>query len=743
MYESESNNSFSSANHIPNLWVYGQLSSSEDIDYFKFTVSLPGVITARVTPPVNNQTLTGYSYYIYDPNGLLLGSGQSTINWQGIDTAQAITTFPGDYYVKIIKNYSAPSGIYTLSVTIPAAVQADTTPPVVLTFSPLDEAIGVSVESNINIIFSEAVTKGAGVIVLKTTNGVTVATYDVASSSNLSISGSTLTINPTDNLVYNTGYRVEFAAGAIKDLAGNSYAGTTSYNFSTAPALNESEVQKLYIAYFNRPADPGGLAYWKGLLANDNSVTMLQNSFSSSAEYQAIYIGQQNTMLITKLYQNLFGRVVDVNDGGVQWWAGEMVAGRHTITTIAGALSSGTTPGSADNIAIINKIAAAAAFTNALDTAAETENYVGAAAFTIASNWLAPIRDANMLATALASRDATIVAATMDTTAPIVSSFSPADGATGVAVGSSIVLTFSEAVVKGTGNIEIRTGSASGNLVESFNAASSSRLTFSGTTLSIDPTNDFASNTNYFVTFAAGTVKDAAGNSYAGISTYDFRTVFGDPLTTSVNYYESRADGGYGWYAKYDLSFNGSEFIVTTRIDLTGDPAPSSYLYVWETGIETLWNSFYFTNQSEKKFPVVFDVQFVNNGSNEHYDVQVVATTGRGNMTTWYLYQDWGRSYDDEFAAHEYGHMIGMFDEYYGGATYGGLTKTGTLMSDLSRNLPVNYLSGVEYRAELLIGGELTTTKSPSMPDYFTYAADLQSEFSGVQLIGLDLNHQT
>ena len=625
----------------------------------------------------------------------------------------------------------------------------------------------------------------ASTLVNDTSKGV--ATYSLLAASASVNEGSTATFTlSTTNLAAGTEVVYTLSGVNASDITGGALSGTASVNLngtatisipitadlategaetltvtaqgkSASMTINDtskspivvatqrysSEVQKLYLAYFNRPADPGGMAYWKGLLANDVSMTLLQNSFSSSAEYQAIYIGQQNTVLITKLYQNLFGRVVDANDGGVQWWAGEMFAGRHTITTIAGALSSGTTPGSADNIAIINKIEAAAAFTNALDTAAETENYVGAAAFTIASNWLAPIRDANMLATALASRDATIAAATMDTTTPIVSSFSPADGATGVAVGSNIVLTFSEAVVKGTGNIEIRTGSASGNLVESFNAASSSRLTFSGSTLSIDPTNDFASNTNYFVTFAAGTVKDAAGNSYAGISTYDFRTVFGDPLTTSVNYYESRADGGYGWYAKYDLSFNGSEFIVTTRIDLTGDPTPSSYLYVWETGIETLWNSFYFTNQSEKKFPVVFDVQFVNNGSNEHYDVQVVATTGRGNMTTWYLYQDWGRSYDDEFAAHEYGHMIGMFDEYYGGATYAGFTKTGTLMSDLSRNLSVNYLSGVEYRAELLIGGELTTTKSPSMQDYFTYAADLQSEFGGVQLIGLDLNNQT
>ncbi len=60
-----------------------------------------------------------------------------------------------------------------------------------------------------------------------------------------------------------------------------------------------------------------------------------------------------------------------------------------------------------------------------------------------------------------------------DTTAPTVSTFSPTDGATGVAVGSNIVVTFSETIARGTGNIELRAGSALGTIVETFNAATS------------------------------------------------------------------------------------------------------------------------------------------------------------------------------------------------------------------------------------------------------------------------------
>jgi len=51
-------------------------------------------------------------------------------------------------------------------------------------------------------------------------------------SSNLSISGNMLTINPSTDLAYNTGYSVEFGYGTIKDLAGNNFAATNSYNFA-------------------------------------------------------------------------------------------------------------------------------------------------------------------------------------------------------------------------------------------------------------------------------------------------------------------------------------------------------------------------------------------------------------------------------------------------------------------------------------------------------------------------------
>ena len=38
-------------------------------------------------------------------------------------------------------------------------------------------------------------------------------------------------------------------------------------------------------------------------------------------------------------------------------------------------------------------------------------------------------------------------------------------------------------------------------------------------------TSNLSANTQYFVVFTSGNIKDTAGNAYAGISTYDFKTV--------------------------------------------------------------------------------------------------------------------------------------------------------------------------------------------------------------------------
>jgi VCBS repeat-containing protein len=114
---------------------------------------------------------------------------------------------------------------------------------------------------------------------------------------------------------------------------------------------------------------------------------------------------------------------------------------------------------------------------------------------------------------------------TVDHTAPTILTHTPVDGATGVALSDNIVIRFSEAVQRGTGLIEIHSGSATGTVVESFEASSNSHLSITGDTLTIDPSANLSNGTEYYVTFADGSVHDFAGNHYAGSTDYNFSTV--------------------------------------------------------------------------------------------------------------------------------------------------------------------------------------------------------------------------
>jgi methionine-rich copper-binding protein CopC len=102
-----------------------------------------------------------------------------------------------------------------------------------------------------------------------------------------------------------------------------------------------------------------------------------------------------------------------------------------------------------------------------------------------------------------------------DTTAPKLVGSTPADNATKVATDANIVLRFSESVTDGSGSIEIYT--KSGKLFEKIDV-DSSRVTFSGSTVTVDPKGKLATGTEYYVKIAKGVIEDDAGNDYAGIT---------------------------------------------------------------------------------------------------------------------------------------------------------------------------------------------------------------------------------
>jgi len=113
------------------------------------------------------------------------------------------------------------------------------------------------------------------------------------------------------------------------------------------------------------------------------------------------------------------------------------------------------------------------------------------------------------------------------TTGPITtSSFSPSDGATDQSVSANIVITFSENITKGSGNITIRSGSASGTALQTIDVTSGA-VSVSGTQATINPPSDLAFETDQYIVVDAGCFRNSDGDVASGnaiINTYNFTT---------------------------------------------------------------------------------------------------------------------------------------------------------------------------------------------------------------------------
>lgn len=165
----------------------------------------------------------------------------------------------------------------------------------------------------------------------------------------------------------------------------------------------KTEVQKLYVAYFSRPADYAGLQYWSNILAtNPNGYQQISANFSSSNEYQTTYGGMDNRSVVSKVYVNLFGRPAE--SAGVDYWAALLDKKAITIDNVVTQIAAGAL--GSDLFAYNAKVAVSSAFTTRLDLPNEQKAYSGTAANNIAIDFIAGVHDLN---TAASSRDPGVI----------------------------------------------------------------------------------------------------------------------------------------------------------------------------------------------------------------------------------------------------------------------------------------------------------------------------------------------
>lgn len=151
-----------------------------------------------------------------------------------------------------------------------------------------------------------------------------------------------------------------------------------------ASAAALTTVQKLYIAYYGRPADAGGREYWASELDKaGGSLAGIINNFAGAPEAQALYgSGTTTADRVTVLYQNILGRTPDAQ--GLAYYAGEVDGGRLSLGSLALAILDGVQPTSDDAPLANNRLAVADAFTAQVND----QNYGGDAAAAIARTFL-------------------------------------------------------------------------------------------------------------------------------------------------------------------------------------------------------------------------------------------------------------------------------------------------------------------------------------------------------------------
>ena len=105
------------------------------------------------------------------------------------------------------------------------------------------------------------------------------------------------------------------------------------------------------------------------------------------------------------------------------------------------------------------------------------------------------------------------------------SSINPANAATNVAISTNITLTFiGSAPIRGTGTITLRSGSTSGSVIETFDAASSGRISISGNDWILDPTSNLGFSTSIHTIIPSTAIVGYVGLNTTGADTHSFTT---------------------------------------------------------------------------------------------------------------------------------------------------------------------------------------------------------------------------
>lgn len=138
---------------------------------------------------------------------------------------------------------------------------------------------------------------------------------------------------------------------------------------NAASSTSEEAVQKAYIAYYARPADPAGLNYWATRLDNEGgNINELINDFGNSDEYTQRFANLDNQTLVNNIYLNLFNRSADAT--GLSYYTNLLITAQSTLANISLDILNGAI--SDDQAIIDNKLTVANDYTASVSNGSQS-----------------------------------------------------------------------------------------------------------------------------------------------------------------------------------------------------------------------------------------------------------------------------------------------------------------------------------------------------------------------------------
>ena len=501
---------------------------------------------------------TGVIEYIYqqESGAINTGSGGASI---GLTTA---TGTGANTYISLSDASAAPTTSSTTETTTiltkPATGQIYRWTPTftpVRTLSPANSATGVALTSNLTIGFAYPATPptiGTGTIELRKTTGGTLVESFTLPSPRVTVSGNNVVIDPTNPLECTTQYYITVPATAIGGVGFTGITTTTAWAFTTtAPALAgysyttipvnfENIATSGTVVTFNTTNGDGitgtaitmptafpyfGANYTQLKVAADGWITFDVTRTTGDFSNSTIPDADGAPLMIAPFWDDL--------DADVQGTVRTQDMGTYFLVSYHNVPRFLSTDGNNFQIKLFYATGVIELHYGTMGTTTLNSATVGIENATQTTGGL--LINFNGTGDALGS-DRAFRIIPPPTALPLTATFTPTNGATGVAQNANLVLNFDYPVQVGTGNIEIVNATTSA-VLETI-PVGDARVDYSTVgQVTINPATDFPAGAVIAVRFPAGAFKSCNNINVAGITnTTDWRfTVINPCATLAIN----------------------------------------------------------------------------------------------------------------------------------------------------------------------------------------------------------------